>query len=432
MRGVLFLFLVLPLVLLIISLGNAIVEYTTLYINDSYVIQQIQITNPENLLGSFDDSVAILQSTQSNNIFQGWEAYGISFEDILLENIDILSLEFAIRLNTSISWADDYVKLSYSLNGGSSWISVDNLQPIFSLSTYGNYSTSVSTISHVNNFRVKLQYLVLSTTDAELGDIIMVDGVEVYLTYNTSDPIISGTDVNITGIAPNKTICVNHTVIKGTYNISQTWITATYPNGIVVNVSTSNTTSNCGGGNSTYETNLFVGSEYGTLYINNSWVNDSNGNIGEETPSPNIPVLVRDDVLIVTLSGVPICFGLLYPNDEFAQANAGNNTFCSNNVEGFPMNISIEANFPLSIWLSSQDLTFLTSNGTIIIGSGNLSYSNSSDGNKTQMVSDFNVVDEFVNEGNSTYSVYWWLYLNRYLEEGNYTSTINVKVNGTY
>ena len=432
MRRLLILFLVLPVLLLIISLGNAFVEYTTLYANDSYIIQQIQVFNPENIVGAFDDSVVTLQSTQSNNIFQGWEAYGISFEDILLENIDVISLEFAIRLNTSINWADDYVKISYSLNDGLSWIGVDNSQPVFSLSTYGNYSTSVSTISHVNGFRIKLQYLVMTATDAELGDLIMVDGVEVYLTYNTSTPTSNGTNVNITGIAPNKTICVNHTITKGTYDINETWITVTYPNGAVANISTINTSNICGGGGNTYEANFFVGPDYGTFYVNDSWVSDSNGNIESETPSPNIPVLVRDDVLIVTLSGVPVCFGLLYPNDEYVQANAGNNTFCSSNVEGFPMNISIESNVPVGIWLRTQNLSFSGEGEDLTIGLGNLSFTNSSDGNKTQMVSGYNVVDDFVPEGNATYSVYWWLYLNRYLEEGNYSTTVDVKINSTY
>lgn len=414
--------------LLFVSLSEAALEYATLYVDSSYVIQDIQVSNPENLLGLFDDSVAIMESSLSNNIFQGWESYGFIISDLNIENSGVISVQFSVRLNTTINFADDYLKLSYSNNEGVSWIGVDNMQPAFALTTFGNYTMSVSSISQLNSLRVKLQYIVIGSTDAELSDVIGVDGVEVYVTYNTTDPKTTNTTVNLTGVPPNTVICVNHTVTKGTYNINRTWVTVTYPDGTVSNISTWNWTNNCGGGGNVYEAIFDVGSDYGTFYVNNSWVNDSQGALTEELPHPDLNVLVRDDVLIVTLTGVPVCFGLLYPNDEYVQASDGDSQYCSENVEGFPMNVSIESNIPTHIWLKASNLTF----NEQILELGNLSYTTTIDGNKTSLNPGYNAFATDIPAGSSVHPIYWWLYLNRYLDAGNYTTDIEVKVNRTY
>jgi hypothetical protein len=262
--------------------------------------------------------------------------------------------------------------------------------------------------------------------------VITVDGLELYLTYNTSDPSTNNTQVNITGVPPNTTICINHTVTKGTWSIDKTGVTITYPNNTVANITTRNTVSNCGGGGEVYEANVDVGKEYGSFFVNHSWVNDSTGVYVEEFPPQDIEVLVRDDVLIVTLTGVPICFGLVYPNDDYVSANPGNRTHCSASAEGFPMNISIESNIPVGVWFNSSDMAFTSGQVTRVLGLGNLSFSNSTEGNKTSMKTSYTVYDSYVPPGNSNHTVYWWLYLNRLLEAGNYSTTMDVKINRTY
>ncbi len=411
--------------------AHAALENATIYSDNSYNVQDIIVSNPQNAYGPFDNKVSVMISDLSNNVFQGWESYAYTFSNLSLSNIAIVSLNFEIRMNSSIIWADDYLKLSYSTNGGLSRIGLANLQPGLSLKNYGNYSVPISSTSQLNNFQVKLQYIMIGSTDAEIGDNIAVDGIQGYVVYNTSDPHVYNTTVNHNGVSPNYSICINQTIVPGTYSINSTWVTASYPNGTVANITTTNQTSVCGGGNSTYTALVDVGPDYGNLYINNSWAQDSQGTVSQQEPAPGIPVLVRDDVLIVTLTGTPVCFGTVYPNDAFVHASAGNVTGCSSDPEGFPMNISIESNVPTSLWFSASDLN-VSDNSSLSLGVSNLYFSYNSTGNKTSMSSSFKPFESNIPEGNSTYSAYWWLYLDRSLYEGNYTTTINIKVNRTY
>jgi len=105
-------------------------------------------------------------------------------------------------------------------------------------------------------------------------------------------PKTNETHVNVTAVEVNNTICVNHTVTKGTYSIDKTWVEITYPNGTSMNITTSNSTGVCGAGGNIYGAEIDVGSITGTFTVNTSWVNDTQGNYDYDDPKPLLNVNV--------------------------------------------------------------------------------------------------------------------------------------------
>jgi len=103
-------------------------------------------------------------------------------------------------------------------------------------------------------------------------------------------PKTNQTTVNATTVSINTEICINHTITIESYPISSTWIEIKYPNGTSSNISTSNSTGVCGSGGSIYGVVLNVGSTGGTLSVNTSWVNDTQGYIDYDDPYPNIEI----------------------------------------------------------------------------------------------------------------------------------------------
>ncbi|MEA3254826.1 MAG: hypothetical protein U9Q22_03210, partial [Candidatus Altiarchaeota archaeon] len=79
--------------------------------------------------------------------------------------------------------------------------------------------------SELDNVEVRIQ-----NTDSAAPDDAYVDMVNVTLTY-TVLPKTNETNINVTDVEVNNTICVNHTVTKGSYDIDSTWVEVTYPNG---------------------------------------------------------------------------------------------------------------------------------------------------------------------------------------------------------
>jgi len=185
-------------------------------------------------------------------------------------------------------------------------ISADNAEDIISinssLSTDINPETGTSS-SVVQSTEVQgyNEGEVWVRCQVDWGSVAYSSIINVDVTEDQNLPVTSETTVNTTSVSPGSTICINHTVTKGTYDTDKTWVEITFPNATKANITTSNTTGVCGAGGSIYGVEINVGSTAGTFTVNTSWVNDSQSNYDYDDPYPNLDVLVDSTPPIITI-----------------------------------------------------------------------------------------------------------------------------------
>ncbi|MEM2018117.1 MAG: hypothetical protein QW585_02805 [Candidatus Pacearchaeota archaeon] len=115
-------------------------------------------------------------------------------------------------------------------------------------------------------------------------------------TVDAQPPQVSETQVNTTSANVNEEICINVMAIdlEPGAGIDKVWALITYPNGTVVNTSFMSDTGSCAFGpdDNIYSVDVNVGSATGILYVNTTYANDTVGNLGYESPWPNLQVEV--------------------------------------------------------------------------------------------------------------------------------------------
>ncbi|HUW43980.1 MAG TPA: LamG-like jellyroll fold domain-containing protein, partial [Bacillota bacterium] len=112
---------------------------------------------------------------------------------------------------------------------------------------------------------------------------------------DSTEPSVSTTSINDTSIFPSQKVCINASVTESGVGLDDVWAYITYPNSTLINITMSDTGSGCGGGaDDWYGVDFNVGSAEGTLTVNTTYANDSLGNLGEESPWPNVQVTVSD------------------------------------------------------------------------------------------------------------------------------------------
>ncbi|MCK5062671.1 MAG: hypothetical protein KAR23_01975, partial [Candidatus Aenigmarchaeota archaeon] len=160
------------------------------------------------------------------------------------------------------------------------------------------------------------------------------------------------THVNSSYVDVNQLVCVNHTATKKIYDIDSTWVEITYPNGTSANITTSNTTGDCGAGGNVYGVEINVGSVSGTFTVNTSWANDTNGGLDYEDPYPTLNVTI----ISPAPSGVLV---KTYRNSSYSETDKffiiNDTVFIEANVTNLAGNIS-DANVTVDILNSTDDV----------------------------------------------------------------------------
>ncbi|MFH1364781.1 MAG: right-handed parallel beta-helix repeat-containing protein [Candidatus Aenigmatarchaeota archaeon] len=109
--------------------------------------------------------------------------------------------------------------------------------------------------------------------------------------YNVQNvsPSVSNTQLNESSVLPDTLVCINASVSDTGIGVDSVWAQIIYPNGTVFNVTMSNTSNTgCNNGGSVYSADVNVSSVQGNLTVNTTWANDSVGNIGFQSPFPNV------------------------------------------------------------------------------------------------------------------------------------------------
>ncbi len=108
----------------------------------------------------------------------------------------------------------------------------------------------------------------------------------VYAVQNVA-PSVAVTATNTSIIQVNRFFCVNASATDTGTGVAEAWVTITFPNETIANVSLSDTGCNSGGaGDGAYGALVNTSTSEGMLWINATWANDSAGNLGFEFPAP--------------------------------------------------------------------------------------------------------------------------------------------------
>jgi hypothetical protein len=141
--------------------------------------------------------------------------------------------------------------------------------------------------------------------------------VQYYISYTPPDvtgPTVSNTGVNTTSANTNTYICVNATATDPS-GISQVWSQITFPNATVLNITLSQDTGiPCAGTASDdwYGAIVNVGSTAGNLTVNTTFANDTLGNLGYQSPWPNLQVNVTSAITISISVSAAISSGIRF------------------------------------------------------------------------------------------------------------------------
>ena len=121
---------------------------------------------------------------------------------------------------------------------------------------------------------------------------------QVYVVvFHTTPPTVNATSANVSKLPANRSFCVNASAGWGSYPVDTVWATITFPNSTAANITLSDTGCNAGGtGDKWYGTAIDGLRDPGTLWVNQSWVNDSTGWLGSQAPSPNIKIIVGNAI----------------------------------------------------------------------------------------------------------------------------------------
>jgi hypothetical protein len=134
---------------------------------------------------------------------------------------------------------------------------------------------------------------------------------------DSTAPTVANTSVNATSVSVNETICINATAVdQNGVPVSAVLAQVVFPNGTVANYTMSGTGCNAGvAGDNWYGVQVSVGATQGTLTINTTFANDSFGNMGYQSPYPNLPVTVTSGEAFVdtSISVSTLSFGSLDP-----------------------------------------------------------------------------------------------------------------------
>ncbi len=248
-------------------------------------------------------------------------------------------------------------------------------------------------------------------------------GIAFVLAFDTAAPTVSGTAVNDTSLNINEDICVNASAIdQNGVPIHTAKAQIAYPGGTVSNVTLSDTGCNAGGvGDGRFGATVNVGGTSGTLTVNTTFANDSFGNMGWQSPYPNLQVTVASGIIVdTTISASTLSFGSLNPatNDNPATENP------------LVLTNTANSNTAIDVYLNNTNMTA----GANKIGFGNLSVNttNSAAGSKALNGSTF-INGTSANTGfvenlavSGTVNLYFWHDVPAAQNAGAYASTVVV------
>lgn len=182
---------------------------------------------------------------------------------------------------------------------------------------------------------------------------------------DNNPPSVSSTGKNASSVNTNEVICINASAVdQNGAPISQAMAQISFPNGTVTNITLSDSGCNAGAvGDDRYGGTVNVGPTTGTLTINTVFANDSFGNMGKQSPYPNLQVSIGSGGAFVetTISSTTLGFGSLDPGtlDNPATQNP------------IVLTNTLNSNTAVDIYLSNTNMT----SGGNRIAYGNLSVS---------------------------------------------------------
>ena len=111
------------------------------------------------------------------------------------------------------------------------------------------------------------------------------------VTVQNVSPAVSGTFANESDVYPNSPICINASATDVGVGVAYVWAKVTFPNGTSQNVSMSDTGCNAGGaGDGNWGVQINTGATPGNITINTTYANDTIGNLGWQSPLPQIKI----------------------------------------------------------------------------------------------------------------------------------------------
>ena len=132
-----------------------------------------------------------------------------------------------------------------------------------------------------------------------------------YWICDADTPVVSNMSANESSINPNDYICINASTTDLWGIIDVMLATITYPNDTVKNVTLADDGSSPSCDDSAddgwYGEILDVGDTAGTFTLNNTWANDTAGNMGEDTTSIDVTIRPKYGSFVRAAFAISLC-----------------------------------------------------------------------------------------------------------------------------
>ncbi|MEE8167574.1 MAG: hypothetical protein V3T58_01715 [Candidatus Hydrothermarchaeales archaeon] len=209
-------------------------------------------------------------------------------------------------VNATIAGSNKVVKLNESVSDN---VGVESV--LFTVNDY-NYTFNGSsgsefyllwTCSANENYSWSAIYAIDSSNNLNGS----ISGLPLNWTCDVTAPSVGNTSVDLTNAFAGTVVCVNHTASDIGGSLNETWVMITYPNGDTSNRNTNDTGVWCAGeaDDGWYGKEINVGGSEGNLTVNTSYANDTAGNLGVQTPFPNLTIEVVGDAEAPTFGNDP-------------------------------------------------------------------------------------------------------------------------------